>query len=166
MLMEAKSPKESEVETAQLMMPHHSNPSWLGDHVELGSVNGGAILNLIDNVAGLCALRHCRSRVVTASIDRMSFINPVRVGYLLVMSARINYVGRSSLEVEVTAKTENLSTGEQLLTGIAFLTMVAVNDAGRPIPAPPLLLETDEEKERFEAAKLRIDRRKQDRYKD
>lgn len=158
--MEPKSPRESEIETAQLMMPSHSNPSWLDDHVELGSVNGGAILNLIDNVAGLCALRHCRTRVVTASIDRMSFLNPVRVGYLLILKARINYVGRTSMEVEVIAETENLSNGHRLRTGIAFLTMVAVNDLGNPIPAPPLLIENEDDQRRFDEAKERIKLRK------
>ncbi|MHA2099719.1 MAG: acyl-CoA thioesterase [Candidatus Kariarchaeaceae archaeon] len=109
-----KSPRDSETETSLLMMPSHSNPTWQSEGgLELGAVNGGAILNLIDNVAGLAALRHCRTRVVTASIDRMDFLNPVHVGELLILKARVNYVGRTSMEIGVRVETEDLGTGNR-----------------------------------------------------
>ncbi len=155
-----KSPRESEVTTYKIMMPSDSNPSWQQGQVELGSVNGGAILNLIDNIAGLAALRHCRTRVVTASIDHMSFLNPVHVGELLILNAVVTYVGRTSLEVQVCVKTENLRTGKQRETGIAYMTMVAVDENGKPIPAPQLILETELDKDRYEAAKRRLEQRK------
>jgi len=154
-----KSPRNSEIETVQLMMPSHSNPSVNSGKVEIGNVNGGAILNLIDNVAGLCALRHCRSRVVTASIDRMSFHHPVHVGELLILKARVNYVGRTSMEVGVRVETENLRTGDQQLTGTAYMTFVAVDDEGKPTPAPGLILETEEDKRRHEEAIERLKER-------
>ena len=125
---EEKSPRNSEIETSLLMMPSHSNPTWKSDGLELGAVNGGAILNLIDNIAGLAALRHCRTRVVTASIDRMDFLNPVHVGELLVLKARVNYVGRTSMEVGIRVETEDLVTGSRKKTGYAFLTFVAVDE--------------------------------------
>ncbi|MDH5402114.1 MAG: acyl-CoA thioesterase [Candidatus Heimdallarchaeota archaeon] len=155
-----KSPSESETETVQLMMPSHSNPSMRDGSVELGSVNGGAILNLIDNVAGLAALRHCRTRTVTASIDSMSFLNPVKVGELLILKASVNYVGSTSLEVGVRVETENLRSGERKHTGTAYLTFVSVDQEGKPIPAPKLKLETAEQHKRYEAAKIRLENRK------
>ncbi|MCE7734417.1 MAG: acyl-CoA thioesterase [Candidatus Heimdallarchaeota archaeon] len=153
---EEKSPRMSEIETSLLMMPSHSNPTWKTNGLELGAVNGGAILNLIDNIAGLAALRHCRTRVVTASIDRMDFLNPVHVGELLILKARVNYVGRTSMEVGVRVETEDLSSGKRKKTGHAFLTFVAVNEEGSSIPATKLKLETNEDRVRFEEAEERL----------
>jgi len=155
----------SATETVQLMMPSHSNPAWSEGRVELGNVNGGAILNLIDNVAGLCALRHCRSRVVTVSIDRMSFLNPVHVGELLVLKAKVNHVGKTSMEVGVRVETENLRTGKHLQTGSAYLTFVALDQDGKPIPAPPLILETEADHRRNEEAIQRRESRRAEREK-
>ena len=157
--MHAKTPSESAIKTYQIMMPSHSNPSWKDGEVELGNVNGGAILNLIDNVAGIVALRHCRTRVVTASIDTMSFLSPVHVGELLILKASVNYVGKTSLEVGVRVETENLRTGERRKTGSAYLTFVAISEEGKPIPVPPLKPETPEEKRRWEEAKKRREER-------
>ena len=85
--MEGKKVAESALQTVNLMMPANSNPSWRDGALELGSVHGGDILRQIDQIAGIVALRHCRTRVVTASIDRMDFLNPVHVGELLWLSA-------------------------------------------------------------------------------
>lgn len=158
-----KSPSYSGIETQLLMMPHHSNPTWKSNGLELGAVNGGAILNLVDNVAGLAALRHCRTRVVTASIDRMNFLNPVKVGELLILKARVNYVGNTSMEVGVRVETETLATGERKQTGHAYLTFVSVDEDGKPIKAPKLLLETDEDRRRYQEAEERIIARKSQR---
>ncbi|MHA2253787.1 MAG: acyl-CoA thioesterase [Candidatus Kariarchaeaceae archaeon] len=164
-MVDEKYPRESELENVLLMMPSHSNPSWKDGHFELGNVNGGAILNLIDNIAGLVALRHCRTRVVTASIDRMSFHNPVYVGELLILKARVNYVGRTSMEVGVRVETENLATGERKQTGSAFLTFVAIDKEGQPISATKLKLETEVDKRRYSAAQNRLALRKVNREK-
>ncbi len=154
--MDGKTPSETAITTYQLMMPGQSNPSWSEDGtLELGSINGGAILNLIDNVAGLVALRHCRTKVVTASIDRMSFLNPVHVGELLIIKSSVNYTGRTSLEVGVRVDVENLTTGSQHQTGSAYLTFVALDKQNKPMAVPPLIPETPEEKNRFDQAKIR-----------
>ena len=161
-----KSPNESEMQTSLLMMPSHSNPTWKSNGLELGAVNGGAILNLIDNIAGLVALRHCRTRVVTASIDRMDFLNPVHVGELLILRARVNYVGRSSMELGVEVETEDLSSGKRKKTGHAFLTMVAVDEDGCPIEAPKLKLETIDDNQRFKEALARLSFRREQRKRE
>lgn len=153
--MEGKRVSESSIVHTQLMMPQHSNPSWRNGALELGSINGGSILHLIDNVAGIAALRHCRSRVVTASIDRMDFLNPVHVGELIVLKASVNYTGTKSLEVGVSVETENLGTGVIKKTGKAYLTFVALNEFGQTIPVPPILPETEDEKRRFEDGRQR-----------
>ena len=158
---EEKSPKESEIETSLLMMPSHSNPTWRkSDGLELGAVNGGAILNLIDNIAGLAALRHCRTRVVTASIDRMDFLNPVHVGELLILKARVNYVGRTSMEVGVRVIREDPYSAKQVIATTAHLTFVALGEDKHPCPVPPILPQTADEKRRYDNAKLRVQARK------
>ncbi len=153
--MEGKTPSISAIVTYQRAMPAHSNPSWRNGALDLGSINGGSILNLVDNVAGLVALRHCRTRVVTASIDQMDFLNPVHVGELIVMKAAVNFTGRTSLEVGVAIEVENLYSGETTKTGKAYLTFVAVDEFGRAITVPPILPETEDEKRRYEEAKSR-----------
>ncbi len=165
-MIEGKTPSASAVTTYQVMMPSHSNPSRTGDELELGAVNGGAILNLIDNIGGIAALRHCRSKVVTASIDKMNFLNPVNVGELLILRANVNYVGRTSLEVGVRVETEHLFTGERKLTGTAFLTFVCLDEDDRPKQAPPLILENEIDKKRYEQAKIRLLHRKELREKE
>ena len=163
--LKGKPVKESAMETHILMMPMHSNPLWEDGELKMGNVNGGTILNLIDNQAGIVALRHCRTAVVTASIDKMDFLTPVHVGELLVLKASVNYTGRTSLEVGVRVEAENLRTGERRKTGSAYLTFVAIDDKGNPIPVPPVIPETDEEKRRYHEAKQRRELRLQARKK-
>ena len=151
-----KKVNESEITHSQLMMPQHGNPSPDG---RFQNVNGGIILNLIDNVAGIVSLRHCRSRTVTASIDQMEFLHPVRVGDLLIIKAAVNWVGRTSLEIGVRVETENLFTGETNPTGRAYLTFVAVDNDGKPIDAPMIEPTTLDEKRRFREAQERRERR-------
>lgn len=165
-MLEGKAPSHSAIVTYKTMMPADSNPSWRGDELELGAVNGGAILNMIDNVAGLVALRHCRTRVVTASIDKMNFLHPVFVGELLILKANVNYVGQKSMEVGVRVEIENLLTGERHLTGTAYLTFVCLDEQGKPKLAPPLLLENDLDRRRYEQAKIRLQHRKELRAKE
>ena len=153
--MEGKKVAESALKTVNLMMPANSNPSWRDGALELGSVHGGDILRQIDQIAGIVALRHCRTRVVTASIDRMDFLNPVHVGELLWLSASVNYTGTKSMEVGVKVETENLISGELTQTGTAYLTFVAVDESGLPMAVLPVIPETDEEQRRYNAAKHR-----------
>jgi uncharacterized protein (TIGR00369 family) len=147
--MEGKRIRESTIIMAQLMNPQDANLA--------GNVHGGAIMKLIDNAAGSAAVRHARSNVVTASIDRIDFHNPVFVGDLVTVRASINYVGKTSMEIGVRVEAENLVTGLRRHTASAYLTFVALDINGRPMPLSPLLLETDEEKRRNREAQ---DRRK------
>ena len=110
-------------------------------------------------IAGIVAKRHTRSNVVTASIDHMNFLAPVYVGDLLILEARINCTGRTSMEVEVEIRAEDLDTGEVRAVGNSFLTMVALGEDGRPTEIPPIVPETEEERRRFEEGQERRKRR-------
>jgi acyl-CoA hydrolase len=144
-----KRPDESKSETAIIMAPSDANPR--------GNVFGGVIMKHVDLLAGLVAKRHAgHANVVTASIDRMTFLKPVYIGNALILSARLNYVRRSSMEIEVTIQSEDLYEGDRALTGTAFVTVVALNEHSKPIEVPPLILDTEEEKERFLAGQSRM----------
>ncbi len=123
-------------------------------------------MKLIDNTAGIVAGRHANSNVVTASIDRLDFHNPIYVSDLLVVHACINYVGRSSMEIGARVEAENFRTGERRHTASAYLTYVALDSEGKPMSVPPLILKTDEEKRRHQEAeerrKIRLTERKRE----
>lgn len=127
----------------------------IGDANAAGFVHGGVVMKLCDDAAGIAAIRHCRGRVVTAAMDRMTFILPVNVGELLTCSASLNAAWRTSMEVGIRVEAENPRTGESRHTSTAYLTMVAVNDEGTPMPVPPLVTETDTERRREREAELR-----------
>jgi len=126
---------------------------WMGieDANTGGFVHGGTVMKLCDEAAGLAAMRHCRMRCVTAGMDRMTFESRVDVGELLTLKARVNAVWRTSLEVGVRVEAENVRSGEIRHTSTAYLTMVAVNDEGVPIPVPALPTPTDPEAVRRES---------------
>jgi acyl-CoA hydrolase len=150
-----KPVRESQHETSELMMPQHAN--------NLGHVFGGVILSMMDKAAAIAAIRHARLSVVTASIDRVDFREPVRVGDLVVMHASVNYVGRSSMEVGVRVEAEDLLTGNRRHTNSCYLTFVAIDQNGRPVEVPLLMPETPDEERRYEAAKERRRRRLEER---
>ena len=126
----------------------------IGDANSGGFVHGGAVMRLVDEAAGLAAIKHSGRRVVTAGIDRMTFLTPVFVGELLRCSSSVNAVWRSSMEVGVRVEAENPYTGERRHTSTAYLTMVALED-GKPITAPRLIAESDVEVRRQREAELR-----------
>ncbi len=138
--MEAKTVKDSCITLAHVMMPEDANPA--------GNVHGGVVMKQIDTAAGVVAARHARCNVVTASIERLDFIHPVYIGNLLSLKASLNMVGTSSMEVGVRAETENLLTGEVRHTVSAYLTVVALDENGRPKRVPDLILESEKEKRR------------------
>ena len=150
-----KPVKESQHETSELMMP--------GDANNLGHVFGGVILSMMDKCAAIAAFRHSRASVVTASIDRVDFREPIFLGDLVVMKASVNFVGRSSMEVGVRVEAEELLTGRRRHTNSCYLTFVAVDTHGKPIEVPELRPETPEELRRYEAAKERRRRRLEER---
>jgi len=133
------------------MMPSDANPQ--------GNVFGGVILQYVDQIAAIVAKRHARMNVVTASFDSVSFLKPVFIGNALILAARLNYAGRSSMEIEVRIEAENLMTGEKAHTGTAFVTMVALDEKGKPANIPPLILSTEEERKRFREAEERRKKR-------
>lgn len=150
-----KPVSESRHETSELMMPHHAN--------NLGHVFGGVMLSMMDKTAAVAAFRHCRMSVVTASIDRVDFREPIHVGDLVVMKSSVNFVGRTSMEVGVRVEAEELLTGRRRHTNSCYLTFVAVDRNGRPIEVQPVIPETPDEQRRFEAARSRREVRLKER---
>ncbi|MCB0326190.1 MAG: acyl-CoA thioesterase [Bdellovibrionales bacterium] len=150
-----KSPQKSQVQSIEHVLPSDTNSH--------GTVFGGKVMQWIDIIGSICAMRHARKPVVTASFDRVDFYAPAGLGHILILNARVNYVGSTSMEIEVTVEAENPLTGERELTTDAFLTFVATNHNGRPSPVPPLKLETEEEKRRYEEGKARKEARMKNR---
>jgi acyl-CoA hydrolase len=124
-----------------------------------GNVHGGVIMHLCDEAAGIAAVRHSGSRVVTAAVDRMTFLHPVYVGQLVTFQATVNAAWRTSMEVGVRVESENVRTGERTHTSTAYLTMVALDHEGRPAPVPPIQPLTLEEQRRAREAQVRRDSR-------
>ena len=147
--------RETQHETSEIMMPQHAN--------NLGHVFGGVILSMMDRTAAVAAIRHTRGDCVTASVDRVDFREPIKLGDLVIMKASVNFVGRTSIEVGVRVEAENLVSGIRRHTNSCYLTFVAIDRNGRPVPVPPLLPETDEEIRRNNAAKERRRRRLEER---
>lgn len=148
-----KTPSESAVEMREMVMPHHTNPQ--------NTVFGGTVMSWIDIAAAMVAARHCARPVVTAHIDDIDFLAPIKVGYHVLIQASLNYVGKSSMIVGVKVTSENPYTGETRTTTKAYLTFVALDDLGRPVTVPELKPETEEEKRRFENAKIRVAMKKE-----
>ena len=150
-MKKAKRVSESETVLSEVMMP--------GDASHYGNVHGGTILRLVDEAAFVVATKHARENVVTASIDCMIFEHPVKIGDILSLKACLCYVGRSSMEIEVEVETEKLKEGKTLPVGSAYLTMVALDEAGKPTEIPGLVLRTSREKQRSRQALQRRKRR-------
>lgn len=147
----AKTPKASRINIAQLMQPEHAN--------NLGNVHGGWITKLVDEAGALACMRHAQRRVVTVAIDSMVFRNPIKIGNLVLLTAEVTNTGTTSMEVEVQVVAENPISGEQIRTNTAYLVYVALDDSGQPVPVPPLIAETEEEKRRQVEAQKRQARR-------
>ncbi len=146
-----KSPENSSVNMSEIVLPSDTNA--------LGTIFGGKIMNWIDIAGAIAAGKHSRRVVVTASIDALHFLAPVKVGHVVHIRARVNFTSRTSMEVGVRVDAENLITGETTHTATAYATFVALDDYGRPTPTPPILPGTTDEKRRFEAAKKRRESR-------
>ncbi len=131
----------------QLVLPNDANT--------LGNVLGGMVLHWIDLAAAVVAHRHCRHQCVTASIDQVSFEAPIRVGQLAVITGRMTFAGRTSMEIRVDVQSEDLKSAHRMQTSTAYLTFVAIDDRGKPIPVPPLVLETDDDRREARAAEAR-----------
>ncbi|MFB1083347.1 acyl-CoA thioesterase [Jeotgalibacillus sp. JSM ZJ347] len=147
-----KTMKESRtIQTSHVLPPdtnHH------------GTLFGGQLMAYIDNVASIAATKHSRSLVVTASTDSVDFLKPIRVGDAVTLESFVSYTGKSSMEVFVRVTTENLLSGDQSVAAISFLTFVAIDNDGKPIPVQDVVPETEEEKWLNETAENRAEHRK------
>lgn len=144
--------QEKSLEMSILMTPDMANFS--------GNVHGGAILKLLDQVAFACAARYAKCYVVTISIDQVSFREPIKVGELVSFRAHVNYVGNSSIEIGVKVVAENLEKQTKRHTNSCYFTMICMKD-GKKIQAPPLEINSEFEEKLYEAAKMRIEMRKE-----
>lgn len=145
-MADVKYADETELRVAQLMTPEWAN--------FLGNVHGGHVLQLVDNIAYVCAARYAGGVCVTAAVDRVDFYEPIRVGELLHLVARISSVGRTSLEVEINVFAEEIATGTTRHTNTCHFTMVHLKD-GKPAPVPRLVCRTREDKARLIQARMR-----------
>ncbi len=139
--MRNKFVNQSQIEISQLMLPSHSNFN--------GKIHGGYILSLLDQIAFACASKHSKNYCVTASVDRVDFLNPVEVGELLIMKASINFVGNTSMVVGIRVESENIQTGEKKHCNSSYFTMVAKNDQGKSVEVPGLKIANQNEVRRF-----------------
>ena len=149
--MEARTPASSESLVSELMMPHQVN-----NH---GHVFGGVILSMVDRAAGVASMRHAGIPCVTVSFDKVDFKEPIFTGEVVTCKARVNYVGRTSMEIGVRVEAENLFTREARHTNSCYLTFVAIDANHRPVAVPPLKLETEEDERRFKEGKKRREAR-------
>jgi acyl-CoA hydrolase len=143
---------ESQSEMAEVILPNDANP--------LGNLLGGRLLHFIDLAGAMAAHRHSRSYVVTASMDHIDFLHPVKVGDLLILKSSVNRAFRTSMESGVKAYVENYMTGERRHVSSAYLTFVAVDRAGNRLCVPPVVPQSAEEQERYDGAERRRELRK------
>jgi acyl-CoA hydrolase len=143
--------QDSATETVQVVLPNDSNP--------LGYILGGAVMHLIDITGAIACHRHTNSLALTAGVDSVDFLHPIKVGDMIILKSRVTCTFRTSLEVEVEVFSEGITSGERKLTSRAFLTFVSLDHSGRPKPVPPLAIDTEDDRQRCEqAAARRADR--------
>ena len=147
----SKTVADSISEMTQIVLPNDTNM--------FGHLLGGRLMHWIDLVGAVVANRHCRKPIVTASMEGLDFLAPIRLGHLVILKGKIHHAGRTSMEVGVEVFSEDGLTGLRRHTSSAILTYVAVNKEGRPVPVPALTVTTAEEKQRFEGAVKRRARR-------
>jgi acyl-CoA hydrolase len=156
--MHAKRASESATEMVQVVLPNDANP--------LGFILGGTVMHLIDIAGAIAGHRHTRSLLVTAAVDGLQFLHPIKVGDLIILKARVTCAFQTSLEVQVDVFSEETLTGRRQQTSRAYLTFVAVVRDGQRVPVPPLLIETEDERRVAEEARLRRAERLKQRVKD
>jgi acyl-CoA hydrolase len=136
--------RESRSEYSEICLPNDTNM--------LGSMLGGHVMHLVDVCGAIAAIRHARGPIVTASVDQMTFLHPIHVGELVQLKSQVNRVFRTSMEVGVKVWVENLRTGEIKHTSSAYLTFVALDNAGNRVTVPPVVAETEEDARRWQQA--------------
>ncbi len=139
---------ESRSVLSEIMLLSQANPA--------GTVHGGEIMKMMDNCAGVAAMRHAKTNVVTVRVDELVFYEPIHLGQLVICEAHLVFTGSTSMEVEVTVRVEDLKSEQPAKTALsAFFTFVALDEDQNPCPVPGLILETDEEKQAFEEGRKR-----------
>ena len=146
-IIPGKLPSKSLVEMSELVLPNDTNL--------LGNLLGGKLMHWVDIAGAMAASRHSNRAVVTVSLDSLDFRHPIRVGEMVKLKAKLTWAGRTSMEVTVMVYAENFKTGSIILTNKAYVTFVALGDDGKPVEVPPLLPETEEEKQEYIEAELR-----------
>ncbi len=146
-MADGRTSADSRVEMRELVLPSDANV--------LGNLLGGRVMHLIDLAGFFAANRHSRQRCVTASIDHLDFLHPIRVGQAVLLEAQVVAAGRTSMDVRVKVRSEDLLSGEQRETTTAWMTFVAVDASGKPVPVPALVSVTDEDKAARDAALAR-----------
>lgn len=149
--MEAKSVSQSRTVKAMLVLPPYSNA--------LGTMFGGAVMNYIDDIASISAFRHARQQVVTASTDSVDFLWPINVGQMICLESFVTWTHKTSMEVYVNVVSEDLKTGKRRICASSFLTFVAIDEQGHTLEVPPIVPDTDFEKELHRTAPARFERR-------
>ena len=147
MLSEFKHPSTSHITISELMLPSHSNFS--------GKIHGGYILSLMDQIAFACASKYSGNYAVTASVDKVDFLQPIEVGELVTMKACVNYVGRTSMVIGLRVESENITTGQKKHCNSSYFTMVAKNKEGKSIPVPGLIIDSEQSMRRFVRSAIR-----------
>ena len=142
-----KPASASATEMVQVVLPNDANP--------LGFILGGTVMHLIDMAGAVACHRHTRSLLVTAAVDGLQFLHPIKVGDLIILKARVTCVFATSLEAQVDVYSEEILTGRRQLTSRAYLTFVAISREGGRLPVPPLLVETDEDRRICDEARVR-----------
>jgi|GEM_PF-109946 len=150
--LEGRTVGHSAVDMAQVMLPDQANPS--------GYVHGGELMKLMDNAAGVAALRHCHCNVVTAMVNELHFLRPVRVGQLVLIHAKITFASHSSMEVRLEVEAEDLWTEKSVESLTAHFVMVALDKEGKPSGVPPLIICTEEEERLFNEGSRRYQARR------
>jgi acyl-CoA hydrolase len=146
-MLEPKSVRSSQVIMTQLVLPTHTNA--------LDTVFGGTVMSWIDIAAAIAAQRHSNREVVTASIDQLDFIAPIRRGWVVNLKASVNFTSRTSMEIGIRVDAENPKTSEMFHTASAYMTFVALGSDGKPTEVPQLVLESDVERKRYMQAEKR-----------
>jgi len=144
---QGKRPAESATEMVQVVLPNDANP--------LGFILGGTVMHLIDIAAAIACHRHTRSLLVTAAVDGLQFLHPIKVGDLIILRSRVTATWSTSLEAEVEVFSEEILTGQRRMTSRAYLTFVTTDRDGKRVDVPGLILETAEEKAKADAANVR-----------
>lgn len=156
-MVKSKKVSESVITMTELVLPNHTN--------QLGNLLGGQLMHWIDICAALSGVKHTQRVCVTASVDRIDFHHPIKLGNAVSLVASVNRVFRTSMEIGVKVFAESFKEGKRIHSNTAYLTFVAVDDDGKPTPAVQAIPESEDEKRRYEQALIRRDNRLKDRIK-